>query len=74
LLLVITGKGHHRANSDDNFVNPEKGILRRVVPNWLKEPPLSNFILAFSSAQKIHGGTGALYVLLRRQIDHHDKG
>ena len=74
LLLVITGKGHHRANSDDHSAYPRNGILRQAVPNWLKQLPLSNFILAFSSAQKIHGGTGALYVLLRRQIDHRDKG
>jgi DNA-nicking Smr family endonuclease len=74
LLLVITGKGNHRLNSDGHSVDVEKGVLRRVVPKWLKELPLSNFILALSSAQQIHGGTGALYVLLKRQIDNRGKG
>ena len=54
--------------------NGATGILRRVVPEWLKETPLSNFVLAFSSAQKTHGGTGALYVLLRRQVDNRGRG
>ncbi|NCF49912.1 MAG: hypothetical protein GWP36_10435 [Bacteroidetes bacterium] len=55
-VLVITGKG---ANG--------MGVLRRQVPLWLKSPPLSQNILALSSAKPADGGDGALYVMLRRQ-------
>ena len=74
LILVITGKGLRQSKSNDLNDNGATGILRRIVPRWLKEAPLSNFVLAFSSAQQSHGGLGALYVLLRRQIDNRDRG
>ena len=74
LILVITGKGLRQSKSDGLNDNEATGILRRAVPKWLKETPLSNFVLAFSPAQQTHGGTGALYVLLRRQIDDRDRG
>jgi DNA-nicking Smr family endonuclease len=74
LILVITGKGLRQTKSNGLNDNGATGILRRVVPEWLKETPLSNFVLAFSSAQKTHGGTGALYVLLRRQVDNRGRG
>ena len=54
-VLVITGKG---ANGT--------GILRRLVPQWLKSQPLARRVLAISSARPGDGGDGALYVLLRR--------
>jgi len=57
-ILVITGKG-----PDGN------GVLRRLVPLWLKTPPLSNQILAISQARPADGGGGALYVMLRRKRD-----
>jgi DNA-nicking Smr family endonuclease len=55
-VLIITGKG--RAG---------QGILRARVPEWLKEPPLSHLVIAISDAQPIDGGTGALYVRLKRK-------
>ena len=74
LILVITGKGLRQSKSNELSDNGATGVLRRIVPRWLKEPPLSNFVLAFSSAQQTHGGSGALYVLLRRSIDNRDRG
>ena len=74
LILVITGKGLRQSKSNDLSDNGATGILRRIVPRWLKEAPLSNFVLAFSSAQQTHGGSGALYVLLRRSIDNRNRG
>tara|TARA_B100001093_G_C26422913_1_gene840631 strand:+ start:126 stop:740 length:615 start_codon:yes stop_codon:yes gene_type:complete len=73
LVLVITGKGLRQSKYNSLDDNEARGVLRRAVPKWLKEKPLSNFILALSSAQQIHGGTGALYVLLRRQIDDRNR-
>ena len=56
-VIVITGKGSYRGGA---------GVLKDAVPRWLNEPALREHILAFSHAQPRHGGTGALYVLLRR--------
>lgn len=55
-VLVITGKGVGGT-----------GVLRRLVPEWLKSPPLAKRVLAISSARPGDGGDGALYVLLRRR-------
>ena len=55
-ILVITGKG--RAG---------KGVLRARVPEWLKEPPLCQLVIAISNARPTDGGTGALYVRLKRR-------
>lgn len=40
-------------------------VLRNEVQRWLTQEPLKRIVLAFCSAQPRHGGTGALYVLLR---------
>jgi DNA-nicking Smr family endonuclease len=55
-VLVVTGKGLESG-----------GILRHMVPRWLNEEPNRARIVAFCPAQPRHGGTGALYVLLRRR-------
>ncbi|MBL1404501.1 MAG: hypothetical protein COC17_02505 [Hyphomicrobiales bacterium] len=55
IVLVITGKG--RIN---------EGILRNGVPNWLQEDTLSAYVSGFRSAHITHGGTGALYVRIRK--------
>jgi len=63
-LLVITGKG---APGSDTADSPNRGVLRQAVPRWLNETPIRPHILAFGSAQPRDGGSGALYVLLRRR-------
>lgn len=55
-ILVITGIGERTTG----------GTLRRMTPRWLAEPVNAARIIAYSPAQKRHGGEGALYVLLRR--------
>ena len=52
-VLVITGKG--------------SGVLQRLVPDWIKSEKLSGLVLALAEAHKTDGGSGALYVLLRRR-------
>lgn len=64
LVLVITGKG--RASDDTNALPGQTGILRRQVPHWLEQPPLRQIILQTAPAHQRHGGSGALYVYLRR--------
>ena len=58
LVLVITGKGTSGTG--------ERGVLRRVVPMWLASPQLRPFVVGFDEAAPTHGGTGALYVRIRR--------
>ncbi len=44
----------------------ERGVLRRVVPHWLRMADLRICVLGFEEAAHQHGGTGALYVRIRR--------
>lgn len=55
-LLIVTGKGTRG-----------EGVLRRAVPRWLNDERLRGLILSYSHAQPQHGGSGALYVLLKRR-------
>ena len=57
-VLVITGKGQ---------VSEGGGVLRTNVPRWLNQAPNRMRILSFTHATPADGGTGALYVLLKRQ-------
>ncbi len=54
-VCLIHGKGRLSSGS--------KPVLKNFLNQWLREQ--SN-VLAFHSAQPRHGGTGALYVLLKR--------
>ncbi len=67
-VLVITGKGTLRGGGDTGFM-PDRsaGILRAEVPRWLGEAALKPQIVAWTPATAKHGGSGALYVLLRRK-------
>lgn len=55
-VLVITGKGLASG-----------GVLRDQVPRWLNLPPNRARVLAFDYARQQDGGSGALYVLLKRR-------
>lgn len=55
-VLIITGKGREG-----------HGVLRQLVPIWLKDEPLRQYVNAISYAQQQDGGTGALYIRLKRQ-------
>lgn len=66
-VLIITGKGIHQENGIDIFA--ERGVLKDRVPQWLNSSSLRPFILSFDYAQPKDGGSGALYILLRRRHD-----
>lgn len=53
--LINHGKGEHR--------QPQPALLKSCVAHWL---PQLGSVMAFHSAQKQHGGTGATYVLIRK--------
>ncbi|MBE6444944.1 MAG: hypothetical protein E7019_02655 [Alphaproteobacteria bacterium] len=63
-ILIITGKGF---NKEDDLWYEKKGILKEAVPSWLNRTELRPLILSFSYANQEDGGSGALYVLLRRK-------
>ncbi|MFT6255043.1 MAG: DNA-nicking Smr family endonuclease, partial [Granulosicoccus sp.] len=63
--LITHGKGEGRANP---------AVLKSLVAHWL---PQITPVLAFHSAQKHHGGTGATYLLLKKsekkRLEHSEK-
>lgn len=56
-VLVITGKGSSSGGD---------GVLRRAVPAWLSTPAFRPLVSSHDHAARNHGGSGALYVRLRR--------
>ncbi len=67
LVIVVTGKGGAKARSEAASWFNEPGVLRRLVPHWLREADLRGVVLGFEEAGRAHGGAGALYVRLRRR-------
>lgn len=58
-VLVITGKG-------DEF-GGKPGVLKEAVPRWFNEMPMRQWVAGFSYAAPKDGGSGALYVRIRRK-------
>ena len=58
-VLIVHGRGR---NSKDNVP-----VLKERLKSWLARGRIGRSILAFTSARPADGGTGALYVLLRRR-------
>jgi DNA-nicking Smr family endonuclease len=58
-VLVVHGRG---LNSQDNIP-----VLKERLPVWLNRGPVKKIVLAFSTARPYDGGTGAIYVLLRKR-------
>jgi DNA-nicking Smr family endonuclease len=56
-VIIVHGKG---------FRSQDKPVIKPMVNRWLRE---ADEVLAFSSAQPKDGGTGAVYVLLRKGRD-----
>ena len=64
LVLVVTGKGGRERLRPDG--GTEAGVLRRVVPFWLRDAGVRDMVVGFEEANRSHGGEGALYIRLRR--------
>lgn len=58
-VLVVHGRG---LNSENQIP-----VLKERLPAWLMRGPVKRIVLAFSTAKPYDGGTGAIYVLLRRR-------
>lgn len=71
-VLIVTGKGDRgrTANEESAFdLGLEmgmRGVLRQMTPRWLREPGLAELIVDVREAHRRHGGSGALYVYLRK--------
>ncbi|GAB4539329.1 MAG: Smr/MutS family protein [Roseibium sp.] len=63
IVLVITGKG----GASERAYMDERGVLRRMVPQWLAMPDLRSVVLGYEEAHQSHGGAGALYVRIRKR-------
>ncbi|MBL6820855.1 MAG: DNA endonuclease SmrA [Luminiphilus sp.] len=59
-VLIVHGKGQSKAQGE------QTAVLKGYVNHWLKE---LDAVQAFHSAQPQHGGTGAIYVLLRKNAE-----
>lgn len=72
LVLVVTGKGLRQPADDEPFDLElharSRGVLKAMVPRWLKEASLAPLVADARSAHRRHGGAGALYIYLRKTI------
>ena len=59
-VLIVHGKGQSKAQGE------QTAVLKGYVNHWLRE---LEAVQAFHSAQIQHGGTGAVYVLLRKSTE-----
>lgn len=57
-VLVVPGRGK---NSPMGM-----GVLREKIQEWFTQEPFRRVILAFCTARAVDGGTGAMYILLRK--------
>ena len=66
LVLVVTGKGRGSAH-DADYAPERRGVLRRALPEWLRQAPLADKVVQAIPAHRRHGGDGAFYVYLKRK-------
>ena len=58
-LLLVTGRGRNSPGG--------ASVIRDRVQSWLTKEPFKRVMLAFATAKKRDGGSGALYILLRKR-------
>jgi DNA-nicking Smr family endonuclease len=67
LVLVVTGKGGLEQSSEAyGIATRSRGVLKNLVPRWMREPEFSMLVTGVKVAHRRHGGEGALYVYLRK--------
>lgn len=64
-ILLITGKGKN--------TKPGRETIKGNIEKWLKHPLLSDKIIKYVDADAKHGGTGAIFVLLKRDRKHFEQ-
>ncbi len=64
--IVVTGKGS-RSYERDHSSFRQRGVLRTAVPQWFATDIFRDLVVGYSEASPSHGGSGALYVQIRRR-------
>ena len=59
-VLIMHGKGQRKAEVE------RTAVLKGYVNQWLQD---LDDVQAFHSAQPVHGGTGAVYLLMKKSAD-----
>lgn len=62
-VLVITGRG----SLEPSWPHPQRGVLRRRLPEWLDAFARDGIVSGYASAHRAHGGDGAFYVFLKQR-------
>ena len=63
-VIIVTGKGNIHQQEEDIFA--VHGILKHSVPRWLNLPRIRSMILIYKHPSERLGGSGALYILLKK--------
>ncbi len=68
-VIIVTGKGLHSQNDKDPYISEKFGILKNSVPDFIKNnPSLMTKIKNITVAEVSDGGSGALYVFLKKKL------
>ena len=66
-LIVVTGKGLHSQNEKDPYISKDLSILKYSVPEFIENnKDLMNIINEIKDASIEDGGSGAFYILLKK--------
>ena len=66
-LIVVTGKGLHSDNEKHPYVSKDLGILKYSVPEFItNNVSLMNMINEITDAKIEDGGSGAFYIMLKK--------
>ena len=67
--IIVTGKGLHSQNDKDPYISKKFGILKNSVPEFIKNNPiLMKIIKSITNAEIADGGSGALYIFLKKKL------
>ena len=67
-IIVITGKGLHSKSSADPYVSKNLSILKYSVPEYINNnKTLLNLVRKIQVAEIKDGGSGALYIFLKKK-------
>tara|TARA_B100001057_G_scaffold59913_1_gene53114 strand:+ start:199 stop:612 length:414 start_codon:yes stop_codon:yes gene_type:complete len=68
-IIIVTGKGLHSQNDKDPYISKKFGILKNSIPDFIKNNPnLMKKIKSITDAEIADGGSGALYVFLKKKL------
>ena len=67
-ILIITGKGSRSKVGKNPYVSEKFGVLKNSIPEFIKENnDLNQKVIKILEADNKHGGSGAIYVFLKKK-------